>query len=140
MAAAVADFRPASPAGGKLSKEGRGHLSLALEPTADILAGLAGRRRAGQTVVGFAAEHGDGGLARARAKLIRKRLDAIVLNDVSRPEIGFDSVENEVTIVTADGDLRVPQAAKLDVARAVLEAVDRLRGRSPRPSTGGMLG
>jgi len=140
MAAAVADFRPASPTGGKLSKEGRGHLSLALEPTADILSGLAARRRPGQTVVGFAAEHGDGGLARARAKLTRKRLDAIVLNDVSRPEIGFDSVENEVTIVTADGDLRVPRAAKLDVARAVLDAVDRLRGGSPRPPTGGMLG
>jgi phosphopantothenoylcysteine decarboxylase/phosphopantothenate--cysteine ligase len=140
MAAAVADFRPASPAGGKLSKEGRGHLSLALEPTADILAGLAARRRPEQTVVGFAAEHGEGGLARARAKLTRKQVDAIVLNDVSRPEIGFDSAENEVTIVTADGDLRVPRAAKLDVARAVLEAVDRLRGGSPRPSPGGMLG
>jgi phosphopantothenoylcysteine decarboxylase/phosphopantothenate--cysteine ligase len=140
MAAAVADFRPASPEPGKLAKDGRGHLSLALEPTADILSGLAARRRPGQTVVGFAAEHGAGGLARARAKLVRKGLDAIVLNDVSRPGIGFDSSENEVTIVTADGDLPVPRAAKLDVARAVLEAIDRLRGASPRPPTGGMLG
>jgi phosphopantothenoylcysteine decarboxylase/phosphopantothenate--cysteine ligase len=140
MAAAVADFRPASPADGKLSKEGRGHLSLALEPTADILSGLAARRQPGQTVVGFAAEHGAGGLARARAKLTRKRLDAIVLNDVSVPGIGFDSPENEVTIVTTDGEHRVARTAKLEVARAVLEAVDRLRGESPPPVAGGMLG
>ncbi|HEX3874484.1 MAG TPA: bifunctional phosphopantothenoylcysteine decarboxylase/phosphopantothenate--cysteine ligase CoaBC [Solirubrobacteraceae bacterium] len=128
MAAAVADFRPARPEAGKLSKEGRGHLSLALEPTPDILTGLAARRRPDQTVVGFAAEHGDGGLARARAKLSRKRLDAVVLNDVSTPGIGFDSTENEVTIVTSGGDQEVARAAKLDVARAVLDAVDRLRG------------
>ncbi|HEY5197768.1 MAG TPA: bifunctional phosphopantothenoylcysteine decarboxylase/phosphopantothenate--cysteine ligase CoaBC [Solirubrobacteraceae bacterium] len=140
MAAAVADFRPASPAAGKLSKDGRDHLSLALEPTADILTGLAARRRPGQTVVGFAAEHGAGGLARARAKLSRKRLDAIVLNDVATPGIGFDSPENEVTIVTAGGDEPVARAAKHDVAVAVLEAVDRLRGGSPPPATGGMLG
>jgi phosphopantothenoylcysteine decarboxylase/phosphopantothenate--cysteine ligase len=140
MAAAVADFRPAQPEHGKLSKEGRGHLSLALEPTADILSGLAARRRPGQTLVGFAAEHGEGGLARARAKLTRKRLDAIVLNDVSVPGIGFDSAENEVTIVTADGDEPVARSAKADVARAVLAAVDRLRGGSPPPPTGGMLG
>ena len=140
MAAAVADFRPARPEHGKLSKEGRAHLSLALEPTTDILSGLAARRRPGQTVVGFAAEHGDGGLARARAKLTRKRLDAIVLNDVSIAGIGFDSAENEVTIVTADGDEPVARSAKLDVAQAVLAAVDRLRGGSPPPATGGMLG
>jgi phosphopantothenoylcysteine decarboxylase / phosphopantothenate---cysteine ligase len=140
MAAAVADFRPARPAAGKLSKEGRSHLSLALEPTVDILSGLAARRRPDQTVVGFAAEHGAGGLARARAKLMRKRLDAIVLNDVSQPGIGFDSPENEVTIVTTDGEHRVARTAKLEVARAVLEAVDRLRGESPPPAAGGMLG
>jgi phosphopantothenoylcysteine decarboxylase / phosphopantothenate---cysteine ligase len=140
MAAAVADFRPARPQNGKLSKEGRGHLSLALEPTVDVLTGLAARRRPGQTVVGFAAEHGAGGLTRARAKLTRKRLDAIVLNDVSVPGIGFDSHHNEVTIVTADGEEPVPRAAKPEVARAVLEAVDRLRGGSPAPATGGMLG
>jgi phosphopantothenoylcysteine decarboxylase / phosphopantothenate---cysteine ligase len=140
MAAAVADFRPSRTEPGKLAKEGRGHLSLALEPTADILSGLAARRREGQTVVGFAAEHGHGGLARARAKLTRKRLDAIVLNDVSVPGIGFDSHENEVTILTADGDRPVPRGAKPDVARAVLEAVDRLREGSPPPPAGGMLG
>ncbi|HWH12583.1 MAG TPA: bifunctional phosphopantothenoylcysteine decarboxylase/phosphopantothenate--cysteine ligase CoaBC [Solirubrobacteraceae bacterium] len=140
MAAAVADFRPASPAAGKLAKDGRGHLSLALEPTADVLLGLAARRRPGQTVVGFAAEHGGGGLARARAKLVGKRLDAIVLNDVSTPGIGFDAPDNEVTIVTADGDEPVARAAKHDVAVAVLEAVDRLRGGSPPPASGGMLG
>jgi phosphopantothenoylcysteine decarboxylase/phosphopantothenate--cysteine ligase len=140
MAAAVADFRPASPADGKLSKDGRGHLSLALEPTADILSGLAARRRSDQTVVGFAAEHGAGGLARARAKLTGKRLDAIVLNDVSMPGIGFDSPENEVTIVTRDAEHQVARTAKLEVARAVLEAVDRLRGGSPPPVAGGMLG
>src|SRR5581483_1477878 len=102
MAAAPADFRPRQAVGEKIHREGSGGLELDLEETEDILAGLAARRRGGQTVVGFAAET-EGGLDRAREKLVRKGADAIVLNDVSRPEIGFESGENEVVIVERDG-------------------------------------
>src|SRR3954451_14464491 len=84
MAAAVADFRPASAADTKISKTGRDELSLSLEPTTDVLAALSERRRPGQVLVGFAAEHGEGGVERARGKLERKRLDAVVMNDISR--------------------------------------------------------
>src|SRR6185503_9202346 len=100
MAAAVADFRPAKPEASKISKTGRDGLTVELEPTTDVLAALAARRRPGQTVVGFAAEHGEGAAERAHDKLMRKGVDAIVLNDVSQPGIGFDSRENEVSIVT----------------------------------------
>ena len=128
MAAAVADFRPARPLEGKLKKGGDGAgLALDLVRTPDILARLAANRRPGQTLVGFAAEHGDGALAGAREKLVRKQLDAIVVNDVSRAQIGFDAVENEVTIVSAAGAKPVARAPKAVIARAVLEEVMRLR-------------
>jgi phosphopantothenoylcysteine decarboxylase/phosphopantothenate--cysteine ligase len=126
MAAAVVDFRPASPALGKLSKRD-GELRVDFERTPDVLAGLASARRPGQTIVGFAAEHGDGAVARAREKLARKRLDAIVVNDISRADIGFDVADNEVTILTAAGDAHVALTSKAAVARAVLDAVVRLR-------------
>ena len=104
-------FRPAKAAAGKLSKDGRGHLSLVLQPTVDILAGLAAGRRPAQTVVGFAAEHGPGSDGRGEAT--RKQVDAIVLvNDVSTPGIGFDSPENEATIVTAAGDQAVARGGQ----------------------------
>src|SRR5581483_630701 len=93
MAAAVADFRPASPETSKISKTGRDGLTVELEPTTDVLAELAAQRRPGQTLVGFAAEHGEGAAERAREKLERKGVDAIVLNDVSQPGIGFDTAE-----------------------------------------------
>jgi phosphopantothenoylcysteine decarboxylase/phosphopantothenate--cysteine ligase len=122
MAAAVADYRPASAHAGKLKKADAGaELALTLERTEDVLAALAAARRPGQTLVGFAAEHGDGAVASAREKLTRKRLDAVVLNDVSDPTIGFDSPENEVIVVTAGGDAHVPRAAKADVAGAILD-------------------
>ncbi|HEX4804818.1 MAG TPA: bifunctional phosphopantothenoylcysteine decarboxylase/phosphopantothenate--cysteine ligase CoaBC, partial [Conexibacter sp.] len=106
MAAAVADFRPAEPADRKLKKDSaEAPDAIALEPTPDVLSGLAATRRPEQTIVGFAAEHGEGALEHARGKLARKRLDAIVVNDISRPDIGFDAAENEVTIVMA-GDER----------------------------------
>jgi len=127
MAAAVADFTPADPAGGKLKKQGREGLTVELEPTADVLAGLAAERRPGQVIVGFAAEHGAGALEYGRDKLQRKGLDAIVVNDVSGAGIGFDALENEVTIVTAGAEHHVPRATKADVARAILAAVDDLR-------------
>jgi phosphopantothenoylcysteine decarboxylase/phosphopantothenate--cysteine ligase len=120
MCAAVADFRPL-----KGSAE---HLALELEATEDVLAALSARRRDGQTLVGFAAEHGDGAVGRAREKLVHKRLDAIVCNDVSAPGIGFDSERNAVTIITPDRDQHVPAAGKRAIAEAVLDAIEALRG------------
>jgi phosphopantothenoylcysteine decarboxylase / phosphopantothenate---cysteine ligase len=128
MAAAVVDFRPAHVHEGKMKKTGdQDDLEVHLERTPDILAGLAGRKRPEQTVVGFAAEHGRGALEYGREKLARKGLDAIVVNDVGQAGIGFDSADNEVTIITAVGEHHVPRAAKTEVARAVLAEVGRLR-------------
>ncbi len=127
MAAAVADFRPARPSATKLKKD-QGAPALELEPTEDVLSGLVERRREGQVIVGFAAEHGEDAIDYARAKLARKRLDAIVVNDISVMGIGFDAIENEVTILSADGSERhVPQTRKVEVAQVVLEVVERIR-------------
>ncbi|MEA2388731.1 MAG: phosphopantothenoylcysteine decarboxylase / phosphopantothenate---cysteine ligase, partial [Thermoleophilaceae bacterium] len=120
-------FRPASPAANKISKEDHDGLTVEMKPTADVLTELAAARRPGQVVVGFAAEHGEGAVERARRKLEAKRLDAIVANDISRPDIGFDVGDNEVTIVTADAELPVPLGSKAEVAGAVLDLVERLR-------------
>jgi phosphopantothenoylcysteine decarboxylase/phosphopantothenate--cysteine ligase len=129
MAAAPADFRPAAPADRKLSREGS--LELSLQPTEDILARLGVADRAvGQTIVGFAAEHGGDGVGRARDKLARKGADLIVLNDVSDPAIGFESGENEVTLIAADGETPVPRASKDEIAEAILERVDAIRAGS----------
>jgi phosphopantothenoylcysteine decarboxylase / phosphopantothenate---cysteine ligase len=128
MAAAPADFRPAAPAAGKLKRQDG--LDLRLEPTEDILAGLAAGRAAGQTVVGFAAEHGEEGLERARAKLGRKSADLIVLNDVSDPAIGFESDDNAVTLIAADSETAVPIAPKAAIAEAILDRVAELRESS----------
>jgi phosphopantothenoylcysteine decarboxylase / phosphopantothenate---cysteine ligase len=125
MCAAVADFRPARAVAGKITK-GEG-LELELEATDDVLASLAARRRAGQTLVGFAAEHGPDGLERARRKLAGKHLDAIVCNDVSQPGLGFDAERNAVTIITAGRELAVGPAAKRAIAEAVLDTVEELR-------------
>jgi phosphopantothenoylcysteine decarboxylase/phosphopantothenate--cysteine ligase len=142
MAAAPADFRPADVAEGKIAREGGAEdsaeaagLSLALEPTEDIVAGVAAGRRADQTVVGFAAEHGEGAIERGRAKLGRKRLDAVVVNDISRSDIGFDSAENEVTIVLADAEREVGRRPKEEVAAAILDEVERLRTSASAPTT-----
>ncbi|HEX4805413.1 MAG TPA: bifunctional phosphopantothenoylcysteine decarboxylase/phosphopantothenate--cysteine ligase CoaBC [Conexibacter sp.] len=135
MAAAVADFRPADPADRKLKKDSADAPdAIALEPTPDVLSGLAAARRPGQTVVGFAAEHGDGALEHARGKLARKRLDAIVVNDISRADIGFDATENEVVIVTPDGEHPVARAPKGEVAAAILDVVARLRSAAGQPA------
>ena len=136
MAAAVSDFRPAAAVASKIARGEGAALSLDLEPTPDVVAGLAARRRPGQVVIGFAAEHGSGGVARAREKLERKGIDAIVMNDISDPRIGFDASDNEVTIVTAGDERHVPRASKPDVARAVLDAVERLRAGSRRVGSG----
>jgi phosphopantothenoylcysteine decarboxylase / phosphopantothenate---cysteine ligase len=135
MSAAVADFTPAAPADGKINKGDRARLELVLEPTADILTALAAARRDGQTLVGFAAEHGPRALEHARGKLAGKGLDAVVVNDISRSDIGFDVDANEVTILTArtsadPAELHVPRAGKGQVAEAILDAVQELRKQS----------
>jgi phosphopantothenoylcysteine decarboxylase / phosphopantothenate---cysteine ligase len=128
MAAAVADFRPSSPADGKIKKTGRERLALELEPTADVLAGLAKRRRSGQTLVGFAAEHGQRAIEHGQHKLTAKGVDAVVVNDISRADIGFEADCNEVTILTAGEQRHVPRASKELVAGAILDVVQSLRG------------
>ena len=135
MAAAPADFRPMEPADTKLLREEHECLTVDLEPTDDIVAGVAAGKRPDQTVVGFAAEHGEGAVERGRAKLIRKGLDAVVVNDISRADIGFDSSQNEVTIVLADGERAVGRRPKPDVAAAVLDEVERFRTKAVPPTT-----
>jgi phosphopantothenoylcysteine decarboxylase / phosphopantothenate---cysteine ligase len=128
MAAAVADFRPAAPAGTKLKKDAAdAPEAIALERTPDVLSSLAAARRDDQTVVGFAAEHGEDALVYARGKLTRKRLDAIVVNDISRSDIGFDAADNEVTIVMRDCERPLARAPKGDIAAAILDEVAALR-------------
>ena len=134
MAAAVADFRPASATDDKIKKTGRDRLALELEPTNDVLSGLAGIRRPGQTLVGFAAEHGGDAAAQGRVKLERKRVDAVVVNDISDPAIGFESDQNEVTIVTAAGARAVPRGNKTAVAVAIVDVVEELRSREGAPA------
>jgi phosphopantothenoylcysteine decarboxylase/phosphopantothenate--cysteine ligase len=136
MAAAVADFRPARATEGKIAREGSANLDIRLERTEDVLARLADQRSVDQIVVGFAAEHGSEAVARARAKLERKGLDAIVFNDVSRPEIGFDSPRNEVTIIEAQAEHQVRLAPKDQVADAILDRVEALRS-GPERAPGG---
>lgn len=127
MAAAPADFRLGTAIkGGKLSREG-GRLSIELEPTEDILGGLTASGRPEQTVVGFAAEVSGDQVRRAQEKLARKGADMIVLNDVSDASIGFDSEENEVTLVTADGTVALERAPKTEIAAGILDQVVRLR-------------
>jgi len=125
MAAAVADFRPKVAAGQKV----HGVPELILEPTPDILAGLAATRPPGQLLVGFAAETEDV-MERARRKLERKGVDLLVVNDVAAPGVGFDHDTNAVTILAADGATTVvPLGSKRQIADAVLdEVVARLRG------------
>lgn len=136
MAAAVADFRPSRPAAAKLKKD-QGTPTIELEPTTDVRSSVAQRRSSGQILVGFAAEHGAGAIEYGRGKLERKGLDMVVVNDISRPEIGFDVSDNEVTILTADGARReVSRTSKQQVARAALDEVERLRASSTE-GTGG---
>ena len=132
MAAAPADFRPAKPTEAKLSREGGEGLSIELEPTTDI---VAAERRPDQTVIGFAAEHGEGAVERGREKLARKGLDAVVVNDISRSDIGFDSTDNEVTIVLAEVERQVGRRPKTEVAEAILDEVERLRTVTAEPTT-----
>jgi phosphopantothenoylcysteine decarboxylase / phosphopantothenate---cysteine ligase len=128
MAAAPADFRAGEVSGDKLKREGP--LDLQLEPTEDILSGLAANRGAEQLVVGFAAEHGEGGAERARKKLAAKNADLIVLNDIADPAIGFESEHNAVTLIDAAGEADLELAPKETIAEQILDRVDRLRSDS----------
>ncbi|MDQ3992362.1 MAG: bifunctional phosphopantothenoylcysteine decarboxylase/phosphopantothenate--cysteine ligase CoaBC [Actinomycetota bacterium] len=125
MAAAVADYRPATALAHKRPSDSQ-PWNVELRPTPDILRALGERHRNGQVVVGFAAEDSPDGLARARDKLERKKADLIVYNDVGRQDAGFDVADNEVVLVTASGERAVPRAPKAEVAAAVLDEVTRL--------------
>jgi phosphopantothenoylcysteine decarboxylase/phosphopantothenate--cysteine ligase len=131
MAAAPADYRPADPRADKRPKDDSAW-TLELAPTPDVLRTLGERRRPGQVLVGFAADHGETGLERARAKLDRKNADLIVYNDVSRTDIGFDAAENEVTLVTRDGERTLAKAPKSAIAAGILDAAVQLQGERER--------
>ena len=123
-AAAVADFRLRNAAQEKIKRSGS--LTLELEPTPDILAEVSSRRQAGQVLIGFAAET-QNALENGRAKLRKKGIDAIVVNDVSRAGIGFDSERNEVTIITHDEEISVAEAPKQKIAHRILDVVLKLK-------------
>ena len=127
MAAAVADYRPVEALATKRPKD-RSSWSLELEPTIDVLAALGERRVPGQILVGFAADHGEPGLERAREKLTRKKADLLVFNDVSRTDIGFESADNEVTLIDGAGERTIAKASKDAIAAAILDQVERLLG------------
>ena len=124
MSAAVADHRPAAPAGSKIKKD-EGHLELVLERTEDILAWIGKQRRPGQVIAGFALETEEG-LESARGKLERKGLDLVVLNSLQDEGAGFGHATNKVTLVTRDKDPeRLPLLPKAEVARRILDAIER---------------
>ena len=127
MAAAVADYRPAEALATKRPKD-RSGWTVELEPTTDVLAAFGERRAPGQLLVGFAADQGEGGLERARDKLTNKKADLFVFNDVSRTDIGFDSSDNEVTLLDARGERTIAKAPKEEIAAAILDEVERLLG------------
>jgi phosphopantothenoylcysteine decarboxylase / phosphopantothenate---cysteine ligase len=122
MAAAVADYRPAEAEDGKRPKDDA-PWTVTLEPTRDVLRELGERRTNGQLLVGFAADRGERGLERAREKLANKKADLIVFNDVSRDDIGFDARDNEVVLVSPEGERRIEKAAKERIASAILDEV-----------------
>ncbi len=127
--AAVSDYRPKAAAEQKIKR--KGPLTLELEATPDILKELASKQNA-QIVVGFAAET-ENVLENARQKLVAKNLDAIVVNDVSREGVGFDSDRNAVTIITREDVIEVPETTKWEVAQRVLDQVVRLRQTRKSP-------
>ena len=128
MAAAVADYRPAEPSAEKRPKDDQ-LWTVTLEPTRDVLRELGARKQRGQLLIGFAADHGAPGLARAREKLGAKRSDLIVFNDVSRDDIGFDAPANEVVLVSATGERRIEKAPKERIASEIFDEIVRLAGR-----------
>jgi len=131
-AAAVADFRVRDLSEQKIKRNGA--MTLDLEPTPDILAEIALQRRPGQLLIGFAAETADA-IENGRAKLRKKDIDAIVVNDVSQSGIGFDSDCNEVTILTAHDEIKIPKAAKTKIAHHILDVVLKLKTESGKAAS-----
>jgi phosphopantothenoylcysteine decarboxylase/phosphopantothenate--cysteine ligase len=130
MAAAVADYRPAEQLELKRPKDGK-PWQLELEPTDDVLHALTAEAHPnGRVVVGFAAETGEGGIERARKKRTVKKADLIVYNDVARSDVGFESPENEVVIISEDGERLVERSPKERIAAEILDEVERLLGVS----------
>jgi phosphopantothenoylcysteine decarboxylase/phosphopantothenate--cysteine ligase len=125
MAAAVADYRPAETEAAKRPKD-RGTWQVELEPTDDVLRELGAQSANGRILVGFAAEAGEGGLDRARAKRTGKNADLVVYNDVARVDVGFESAENEVVLISEAGERRVDKAPKDRVAAEIWNEVERL--------------
>jgi phosphopantothenoylcysteine decarboxylase/phosphopantothenate--cysteine ligase len=125
LAAAVADYRPAEALAGKRPKDDRGW-TLELEPTDDIARALGERKPPGQVLVAFGAEHGQDGRERKRSMLETKNADLVVFNDVGRNDIAFDAAENEVVLITREGDRLVEKTSKARVAAAILDEVERL--------------
>jgi len=125
MAAAVADYRPAEASNGKRPKD-ENNWAVELVPTVDVLRALGDGKSNGQLLVAFGAEHGPKGLERKRRLLTDKNADLVVFNDVGTTGIGFDAPDNEVTLITRDGEKQVPKAPKELVAAAILDEVERL--------------
>jgi phosphopantothenoylcysteine decarboxylase / phosphopantothenate---cysteine ligase len=125
MAAAVADYRPADPQAGKREKDAE-RWQLDLEPTDDVLRELGAQSANGRLLVGFAAETGDDGLARARAKRTGKNADLVVYNDVARSDVGFEAGENEVVLISEAGERTVSKAPKARIAAEIWDEVERL--------------
>jgi len=123
MAAAPADYRPSSPSDRKRSRVD-GTLAIPMEPTDDILGATKGQRREGSFIVGFALETGDA-VAKGLAKLERKDLDLIVVNDALEPGAGFENDTNRVALLGRDGSRRIlPLQSKREVADAILDVVE----------------
>jgi phosphopantothenoylcysteine decarboxylase/phosphopantothenate--cysteine ligase len=127
--AAVADFRPVQPAPGKIAREAG--LILELEPTEDIVEEVVRRKLSGTLVISFSAEVGED-LARARAKMLRKGVDAVLVNDIAAPGIGFDSDRNAGTLLVGDRAIPIPETTKLQMAERILDEAVALRHRLQR--------
>jgi phosphopantothenoylcysteine decarboxylase/phosphopantothenate--cysteine ligase len=129
MAAAVADYRPPSPSTTKRPKDGVPWV-IELEPTTDVLGSLGAARRADQVLVGFAADGSGSGLERAREKRHAKNANLFVFNDIGRPDVGFDALDNEVVLVSEGGEREVGKAPKRVIAAAVLDEVERVLSKA----------
>ena len=126
-AAAIADYRPSQRADQKIKKSSDS-ITLTLERTPDVLSQVAASRANGMLVIGFAAET-ENVLENAREKLRIKNVDAIVANDVTRQDSGFDSATNAITILTKDNTVELPVMSKTEAANRILDIIVELRGR-----------
>jgi len=125
MAAAVGDYRPSEPRGDKRPKDDE-VWRIDLQPTDDVLSALGRQSANGRILVGFAAETGEDGLARARTKQTGKNADLVVYNDVARKDIGFESPDNEVVLISEAGERKVEKAPKARIAAEIFDEVERL--------------